>query len=148
MWSNKKTASFLWAKIWWVLTFCALSRLSFGAQPSVKINLAPPLMPHHAADATAAATRLCYTEPKLSSFTQRFLNQLQSPTAQPGFFFARHTSAVQCKCTTTSGSFFSYFFSTLGSLAFFSRGTSIYDAHCSNYVQKHQVHSLYVNHKW
>ena len=43
-------------------------------------------MPHHAADAAAAATRLCYTEPKLSSFTQRFLNQLQSPTAQPGFF--------------------------------------------------------------
>ena len=49
---------------------------------------------------------MLYTEPKLSSFTQRFLNQLQSPTAQPGFFFARHTSAVQCKCTTTSGSFF------------------------------------------
>ena len=62
MWSNKKTASFLWAKIWWVLTFCALSRLSFGAQPSVKINLAPPLMPHHATDAAAAATRLCYTQ--------------------------------------------------------------------------------------
>ena len=49
---------------------------------------------------------MLYTEPKLSSFTQRFLNQLQSPTAQPGFFFARHTSAVRCKCTTTSGSFF------------------------------------------
>ena len=62
MWSNKKTASFLWAKIWWVLTFCALSRLSFGAQPSVKINLAPPLMPHHATDAAVAAPRLCFTQ--------------------------------------------------------------------------------------
>lgn len=74
----------------------------------------------NAAVAEPPPPRLCYTEPKLSSFTQRFLNQLQSPTAQPGFFCARHTSAVQCKCTTTSGSFFfSYFFLRLDLSPFF-----------------------------
>ena len=151
MWSNKKTASFLWAKIWWVLTFCALSRLSFGAQPSVKINLAPPLMPHHAADAAAAAaTRLCYTQsPSFLRSHRDFLINYNHQQLSRVFFFARHTSAIQCKCTTTSGSFFFLtFFSTLGSLAFFSRGTSIYDAHCSNYVRKQQIHSPNMNHKW
>ena len=45
----------------WGLIFCSLLRLSFGAHPSVKINLGPSF---------------------LRWFTQRFLNQLQSPAAR------------------------------------------------------------------
>ena len=92
----------------------------------------------NAAVAEPPPPRLCYTEPKLSSFTQRFLNQLQSPTAQPGFFFRQ---AHQCSTVQVYNNFWKLFFfllfSTLGSLAFFSRGTSIYDAHCAKYVQKY-----------
>ena len=64
----------------------------------------------NAAVAEPPPPRLCYTEPKLSSFTQRFLNQLQSPTAQPGFFSLGTPVQYSASVQQLLEAFFSYFF--------------------------------------